>query len=404
MNYIVAVVNQEQNKSGGLYRWAVWLSVFVFLARPGELFPVLASIHLGLLSYLFVAGAFFFTNGIGQVEWKGPQKIMLFWLFWGAVAIPFSVWPSYAFEQWWTVLFINVSLFFFWLPIVCRQDQLITFIRAVVLGIACLVILMLTGEVGEGRVSVGYMYDPNDMAMILVTVCPLVLYLFLQTSGLLYKLLWGGLFSAVVLAVLKTGSRGGILALAVALLVLLFRSGKDLRMWHRGMVVALAILFFMSPAADTVKDRWKDVLSGEDYNIAQVEEGGGGRLSLWLSAVQLAAKRPIFGVGVKNSQTALGEEYGEWRTVHNSFLEMLLDLGLPGLVLFSLLLRNIWQSSTRTKIDGGATLSVVSFLKFCLRIALVAYLFSAFFLSQAYSILLPLLLLISYGIQKTEVS
>jgi O-antigen ligase len=392
------------------YFWCVCLSLFVVVARPAEVFPFLAGTRLGLISFALTGISFFAVGGLQTIR-EGKftgVKLMLLFLLLGFVVILFSDWPRMAFKGWRTILLINAVLFFFWLPVVQRSDQLKKIVVVVALAAGSLVTAMLFVDsvvryrsVDLQRLSVGATYDPNDIAMILAVILPLTLFCFLQ-ARMKGKMFWGGMLVCQVLGIVSTGSRGGLLALGVGSALLFFSTGKNLKPWHRFFVVALLVFFVMSPAAETVKERWQEVLSGEDYNVVNVEEGGVGRLSLWLSSTQLVVANPITGVGVTNSITAMGEEYGRWRALHNSYLQVALELGLGGLILYLLLLRLIWRncSLALAQFQVSGDQKAMELLAVCTRVALITYMVAALFLSQAYSLMVPILLLLSEGLVK----
>jgi O-antigen ligase len=111
---------------------------------------------------------------------------------------------------------------------------------------------------------------------------------------------------------------------------------------------------------------------------------------------------PITGVGVTNSITAMGEEYGRWRALHNSYLQVALELGLGGLILYLLLLRLIWRncSLALAQFQVSGDQKAMELLAVCTRVALITYMVAALFLSQAYSLMVPILLLLSEGLVK----
>src|SRR5262249_2209368 len=65
-----------------------------------------------------------------------------------------------------------------------------------------------------------------------------------------------------------------------------------------------------------------------------------------VSAIHYIAKNPIIGAGIGQDILALNEERGlRWRSVHNVFLQQGVELGLPGLVLFVLLLSSCLRAA-----------------------------------------------------------
>ena len=55
-------------------------------------------------------------------------------------------------------------------------------------------------------------------------------------------------------------------------------------------------------------------------------------------ALQTFLSNPLKGSGLGMNVLTMNQARGDWRAVHNVYLEHALDLGLPGLILFLLLL------------------------------------------------------------------
>jgi len=388
------------------YLYSVFFSLFVSIVRPGEFITAFSNAKLVPLSMILTCLAFLSFGGLQSFRKKtyNGLKPTFFLLFLGSVSIFFSVWPGQSFKTWWSVLLINTLLLLFWLPVGTHPARLRSMVAllACTAGTLALVLLFLDPAVlDSGRLQIeGSTYDPNDLAFILASLFPFVVFLFL-TAGMKGRLLWGALLVCLLLGLFKTGSRGGILALVVAgILLVLLPSRRGIRGWFKCVFVLLVVAFFLSPVTETVKERWREVLSGEDYNFSQADESGAGRLDRWRSGAKLFLANPVTGVGLGNSGTALGLETKNWLTIHNSYLQVGMELGVAGLLLFFSLLWTIWRNCTlaievldKRKVEGPLIL-----LAAATRIALVAYMMGAFFLSQAYSILVPVLLILSNGV------
>ena len=179
----------------------------------------------------------------------------------------------------------------------------------------------------------------------------------------------------------------------------LLSSEIKMKMFHKFCVIMLVGAFLFSPQAKFVAERWATVFSGEDYNLSEAEDHGGGRLAIWSSGMVLFSENLITGVGVGNSSTSMGERYGHtaWKTMHNAYIQITLELGIFGLLVFILMMRMIWKNCTLVITKARNVVDERQMLVFAtsLRISLLVYMIGAFFLSQAYSILIPLLLVVS---------
>src|SRR5215208_3561472 len=102
-------------------------------------------------------------------------------------------------------------------------------------------------------------------------------------------------------------------------------------------------------------------------------------------AVKTIMSNPIIGAGIGMNTLAMKEARGGWLPVHNVYLEHGLDLGLPGLVLFLLLL---WSCHSATVQAQRACRSCdrpdVAALAEGLQISLIAYAIAAMFHPVSY--------------------
>jgi O-antigen ligase len=77
---------------------------------------------------------------------------------------------------------------------------------------------------------------------------------------------------------------------------------------------------------------------------------------------------------------ALNEVRGPtWTIVHNVYLQYAIDLGIPGLVLFVMLLRGVVRSARYAQHAGGARQSGLFHLAEGIRISLIAFAVAALF-------------------------
>ena len=80
-------------------------------------------------------------------------------------------------------------------------------------------------------------------------------------------------------------------------------------------------------------------------SITNLEEvSNRSRLQIWKAAIGTIVDRPVFGVGPGNFSVALGEDISASRkgaSAHNLYLDIASEMGLPGLLLFLLLIGHI---------------------------------------------------------------
>jgi hypothetical protein len=129
-------------------------------------------------------------------------------------------------------------------------------------------------------------------------------------------------------ALLKTGSRGGMLALFVGIAAIVLTVAKGTQRLQYALVVALLLGLLSVGAMQSPAFKARIISSVETGETA-------GRTDIWTESVRLFVDSPIYGFGYRMHQFKLGERTGhEQRGTHNLFLSVLLGSGLLGLSLF----------------------------------------------------------------------
>ena len=260
-------------------------------------------------------------------------------------------------------------------------------------------------QVGEGgRLGSLFYYDANDLGLLLVCTLPFLLYFSRRGVRLALRLAAIPIAALLVMAIVKTGSRGAFLGLiGVALFALLAFRAAPVRArvgWVIGGILALSMI-----ASDQYWTQMQTILNPkDDYNWSGKAEGG--RMEIWKRGVGYMMDRPLTGVGVQAFQTAEGtisplaarQSAGKglkWSAAHNSFVQIGAELGVPGLLFFVAMLVTAFRSmgslarsgfrDTQGRKDEAAMAQA-------LRASLVGYVISGFFLSQGYAVFLYALL------------
>lgn len=201
---------------------------------------------------------------------------------------------------------------------------------------------------------------PNNLSAFLTMLIMINLALLFSGLDLRWKMVLVPVLGLVGLANLLTLSRGGWLATALgAFLTLALCWGRRWR--HRvvafilaGMVLLIFVittLVFVEP----LKRRFFE----EDYGAAQ------SRLPMSLVAMNIIRHHPCLGVGLTNyvmvapeydiSKEGIATDFA--RPVHNEFLLIAAELGLPALLCFiGILLTLLWQLWRLTLFDNDACL------------------------------------------------
>jgi O-antigen ligase len=235
----------------------------------------------------------------------------------------------------------------------------------------------------QGRFS-GSAGDPNYLAAALVPGIMLAGGLAIKTR-LTQRLALG--FSVVIMTIglAATQSRGGFIAITIAaLLALVIWRGRRLMIAALlvTVVVALAGWFAASP------DTWN--------RIRNFDDGGSGRTDIWTVAAHIGERHPIFGVGLSQfpqvsyrfvrqpgSLRAVYEIVDQGLVVHNVYLELWVETGLIGILLYlslvAVCLRACWLAIAEFTLQRD---EVMAGLARAALLALVSSLLASIFLSN----------------------
>jgi O-antigen ligase len=186
--------------------------------------------------------------------------------------------------------------------------------------------------------------DPNDLAMTLVLALPMAWYLGMTYRKPLLRWVFRGYIPVGLVAIGLTGSRGGMLATIVALLIVPLTMT---RMSPGKFAVAAATLAISGVLAvayvpDTIVQRLGTIgTQVQDLSV-------GGRFKLWKAGMNAFAQSPLIGYSPAGYKRATTPWLGDLAQVaHNSFISVLVEEGLVGLLLFLSMLLTVYFAVRR---------------------------------------------------------
>jgi hypothetical protein len=212
--------------------------------------------------------------------------------------------------------------------------------------------------------------NPNDLALMLNLILPLTIGLLASTRHPGLRTVLGGVVLAEIMGVIVTFSRSGFLTLAligVLSLGRLIRSGYA----PQALLIGLLALGAVPLLPGGYLDRLSTITSPSQDETGSAQE----RWSDMKAAAAWIADHPVVGAGLGNNVLALNEMRGPtWTAVHDVYLQYGVDLGLPGLALFLLLLsgtiRRAGEAAAAAaergrqrlaELAGGIRLSLIAF-------------------------------------------
>lgn len=223
-----------------------------------------------------------------------------------------------------------IVLFFLVLQVARDRHHVDRLIDVVVLasGVAALLGLLayLSGAVERAS---GPLENPNDFAFLLGSTVPLALYRLHRApppSRLLAAVVTPVLFAAI----LTSYSRAALVGLAAAGMWALLTRGFRAR-WCMvalaGFVVTGLLTYQLQP--DLVRNTFENKQRISAQNVDT-------RATFWRVALEQTQSSPLYGIGPGNYVERYAErEYplgGAVKTTHNAYLDVLAELGIPGLL------------------------------------------------------------------------
>jgi putative inorganic carbon (HCO3(-)) transporter len=321
---------------------------FIMVLAPQLAFPVLAPLRIALLvsagsvlSYMYCCVA----RGKPFLEWKPGIKTALVLAGWAVATVPLSYWPGGSVGVLFGEYFKTLLVFLLLAHIIDTTDKLRRLSLALVLmalplaGSALLAFVTGGARLSGERALVIYnsplTANPNDMALMLNLLLPFAIGLFLSSAGkTVLRLLLGTAICILVATIIVTFSRAGFIALSLTFMVYMWRLRNRP---ERGWIPAALVLILL--ALPFVPSTYYERLS----TITNIEaDDSGSAQTRWEDAqvaVDLIVNNPVIGAGAGMNIFAMNEARGETSLeIHNVYLQYGVDLGLPGLFLFLLLM------------------------------------------------------------------
>ncbi len=277
--------------------------------------------------------------------------------------------------------------------VLVREGLSTTAARRLLIGLATIAVVVAALGVAQALTGIGLQFtwqrfdpgiirinstysDPNALAAFLAMLLPILAGLAASTRSTAVRVTWLAAAVLVVLAVVLTGGRAGVLAAGLGL-----ATGIGLGLW-RGLerndpwpmarrharrvyigTLAVAIGLAMTlTIVGTLRDsRHHDQNSYLDtalytLNLRQpIDEKLKGRLTIWRMVGQMIRDAPTFGVGV-------GQIYGTFAvynreaqafgpdvrlSAHNTFLNIAAETGVTGLVIWLLIMTLLFRAAFR---------------------------------------------------------
>jgi O-antigen ligase len=290
-----------------------------------------------------------------------------------------------------------------------RRELLgLLYVAVIIAVIGTLITIYGVVALGMREGGAGLSDNPNGNAFFFLVVLPLAYSLVRATEQVWLRRLFVVAPPLLSIGIIATGSRSAMLAAALLWVLFLIQDRRSMTLYVAfalGAVGVAAALPFMEQNVERIR------------NLAQltekhIEEGSlAGRKALAVNGTVAFLERPFWGYGVRNGRLRVAElmyrrpkgtvttnwlathTSGGRGDLHNTYLTLAVDVGLPGLGLFCLIgwiaIRDLRRLARGRAISQGEVAALTRYLP----AGIIALLFLLLFMNQLHSPLLWLVLL-----------
>ncbi len=367
---------------------------FVLFMAPQASFPILAPLYLAKLS-AGLALAVYVLDRLSHARpltVGGPAvRLVLCLLALATFSIPFSLWPGGSLDLLRDEFLKSILIFILIANTVNTTRRMKIMIGSMTLW--CVIIAWtgiqeyLAGNFYSGHRIFGYASplaaNPNDLALTMNMVLPLVIGLYFAARKGLPRAFLLAAIGCMAGAVIASFSRGGFLTIMAILIALIINHLKErgpaTLIWT---CVGLALLLVLLPAG--YSDR---VYSIFDFK-ADPTGSADARWDSMVLAWNTMLAHPVLGVGLGMHGLDFLHQLGNWHWsgVHNVYLQIGADLGVPGLLVYLLTLWYLFNGNRQSlkHIRQSPEARELLELGNGIQVALVGFLVGAFFAPVAY--------------------
>lgn len=309
----------------------------VHMIQPGELYPVLAPMHLEKILAVVVLASFLLH---GQRLHLAPVARYCLWFYAAALAsIPLSVWFSNA--------VVNALDFAKTILLMLLMASLVNTRRRLFWTLMVFVLVMgffagssifnyYSGHFSHAEgfdriIGLTSNTDTTDsLALTMASALPLIVLMAGEGATWRRRLICMLVAAAALWTMLFTGSRNGMLALLLTTAVFIVTS--------RRRVLYGAALVVVGLAAWALLPQQYQVRYAQQTNSQFLSQDAAytGRVRIWESGWQMFLDHPLTGVGIGDFNMADGTFYWKhhWMDAHNIVIKAIGELGIVGLIAF----------------------------------------------------------------------
>jgi len=361
-----------EERPGSAYWFLVFYLALIFF-RPFDLIPSLKVLHLPMIAgglCIVTYAVTRFSRGQSIITASPIVKVLAGLTFWVLLTVPFAFWIHGSLTAFWNDWLKMIALFLLLANVLQSAKRVHQAIWVCVLGatgvsIIAVALYVFKGEsVSEGRLvsdASGLYSGSNFFSMTLILLLPYALFFFFLSRKVVVRALCACIIVIFTVANMMTESRAGVLGETLVVLLVFWK----LREWGVSIfktlgIACLAAVLCLPLAPKGLWERFSTLFMSYDDSkldpMSQAHSALGSkeqREVLLVRAVIMTAENPIFGVGMNNFPAAAHARFNsgpeDYLGCHDTFLQVSSELGIPGLLLYLLLLYTTWKTISLTK-------------------------------------------------------
>lgn len=384
------IPNNRQADSSLVYIiFSIW--TFILLCRPQDYLSFLEILRPGFTFGLLTLLVFFFSANKGeQISDSKQFRLFRYLIIVMIIGIPFSYYRSASLKDVFDYASVAMMFFYLFYKLVNEIDKLHNLMFAYCVGVAIYSVYVLkSGDFSGDRITFGSMFDPNDIAFFIISFLTFNLIFLSKDNKTHTKFIAAINILIGLIVILKTGSRGGLIATISVIAYLMFVKTTTVKLSFTIKATALIIAAIVAlQFIEINSERYKTILTlKNDYNVTGEE----GRIAIWETGLKLMLSHPLTGVGMNRFSEGIGrdrEERGlgsaKWQAPHNSIVQIGTETGIFGLILFCLMSSNVFKI-TGLVINKSRSEVLIKTSEM-VRAGFIGHFISTMFLSQAYSV------------------
>jgi probable O-glycosylation ligase (exosortase A-associated) len=369
----------------GVLAWA-WMA---FMNPHREVYSFLQGASINLAIAVLTITALIFSHEKWRPRFTPTLVVMLVFASWTTLTTYTALDKDVAVAAW----VLNIKTFFL-AVLVCtlidRPARIHSLVLIIVIsvgywGVVSAIQTFASGGYAKITGPEGSMItDNNQLALALVMTIPLVEYCRHVSENNWLRVAATGTLILMLVTILGTYSRGGLVALGAISIIFWWRSRN--RLLTAGILaIPVAVALVMLPAA------WSDRMA--TLETFQSDRSFESRVTAWKTALRIGLDRPLVGAGYRATEDVSiysrynpGREIKHGRAIHDAYLQVLADHGFVGLALFVLMFFLAFRDCrfVATQCLLSAELYWLRYLAQMLEIGFYGYAVGAIALSTAY--------------------